>query len=164
MEKEQDKNGDSRDASKNETDTELLRLDEAQSQLEACEKGTAANSPPDLEAGAVLPEEPPEPPYTIFKHGEKVAIIILVSFTAIISPLSGSIYLPALPSIAEDLNVSISLVNLTVTTYLVRCNRCSVLCFSMYWWTYTISRRSSRVLRPLLLATSPTRMAAGQPT
>lgn len=61
-----------------------------------------------------------EPPYSIFTHREKATMILLVSFTAIISPLSGAVYLPALPSLARDLNVSTSLINLTVTTYLVR--------------------------------------------
>lgn len=64
--------------------------------------------------------EPPEPPYSVYTHREKATMIILVSFTAIISPLSGAIYLPVLPSLARDLDVSTSLINLTVTTYLVR--------------------------------------------
>ncbi|KAI5458807.1 major facilitator superfamily domain-containing protein [Mariannaea sp. PMI_226] len=64
-------------------------------------------------------EDLPSPPYTIFKHYEKAGIIVLVSFLAMISPLSSTAYFPALTSIAEDLNVSISLVNLTVTTYLI---------------------------------------------
>ncbi|KAK7224355.1 hypothetical protein V2G26_012358 [Clonostachys chloroleuca] len=66
-----------------------------------------------------LSEEASEAPYTIFSAREKASIIVLVSFLAIISPLSGSVYLPALTSIADSLQVSISLVNLTVTTYLV---------------------------------------------
>jgi hypothetical protein len=75
--------------------------------------------PPNIvEQGDVQLETPP-PLYTIFSHREKAGIIILVSFLAIISPLSSSIYFPALTSIADDLNVSISLVNLTITTYLV---------------------------------------------
>ncbi|KAI6091851.1 putative MFS transporter [Hypoxylon rubiginosum] len=63
--------------------------------------------------------EPPEPPYSVYTHREKATMIILVSFTAIISPLSGAIYLPVLPSLARDLDVSTSLINLTVTTYLI---------------------------------------------
>lgn len=42
---------------------------------------------------------------------------MLVAFTAVVSPISGSIYLPALPDLASDLNVSASLINLTITTY-----------------------------------------------
>ncbi|KAI1086837.1 MFS general substrate transporter [Rostrohypoxylon terebratum] len=60
-----------------------------------------------------------EPPYSIFTHREKAVMILTVSFTALISPLSSAIYLPALPSLAHDLNVSTSLINLTVTTYLI---------------------------------------------
>lgn len=62
----------------------------------------------------------PESPYTVFSDWEMVGIIILVSFLAMISPLSSTVFLPAIPSIAKDMDVSISLVNLTVTTYLVR--------------------------------------------
>ncbi|KAI1759513.1 putative MFS transporter [Hypoxylon sp. FL1150] len=64
-------------------------------------------------------DQPPEPPYSVYTHREKATMIILVSFTAIISPLSGTIYFPVLPSLARDLNVSASLINLTVTTYLI---------------------------------------------
>ncbi|KAI1027847.1 hypothetical protein LB503_011867, partial [Fusarium chuoi] len=60
-----------------------------------------------------------EPPYTVFSDWEKVGIIILVSFLAMISPLSSTVFLPAIPSIAKDMDVSISLINLTVTTYLI---------------------------------------------
>lgn len=71
-----------------------------------------------LEIGPSI--DSPEPPYTVFSYWEKVGIIILVSFLAMISPLSSTVFLPAIPSIAKDMGVSISLINLTVTTYLVR--------------------------------------------
>ncbi|CAH0057338.1 unnamed protein product [Clonostachys solani] len=71
------------------------------------------------EKGGPVSEEASEAPYTIFSAREKASIIVLVSFLAIISPLSGSVYLPALTSIADSLQVSISLVNLTITTYLI---------------------------------------------
>lgn len=61
----------------------------------------------------------PQPPYTVFTHREKASTIVLVSILAMMSPLSSTTFLPALTSIAEDLDVSISAVNLTVTTYLV---------------------------------------------
>ena len=59
------------------------------------------------------------PPYCILPEGEKIFIILLVSFAAIISPISSSIYFPALNNLAKDLHVSISLINITITTYLV---------------------------------------------
>ncbi|KAI0180981.1 MFS general substrate transporter [Hypoxylon sp. FL1284] len=63
--------------------------------------------------------QPPEPPYSVYTHREKAWMIALVSFTALISPLSGQIYLPVLPLLAQNYNVSTSLINLTVTTYLI---------------------------------------------
>ncbi|CAG9951924.1 unnamed protein product [Clonostachys rosea f. rosea IK726] len=78
-----------------------------------------SSTPNTEEEGNHISEEASEAPYTIFSAREKASIIVLVSFLAIISPLSGSIYLPALTSIADSLQLSISLVNLTVTTYLI---------------------------------------------
>lgn len=80
-----------------------------------------------------------EQPYSIFAQRQKAFIILLVSTAAtctnppsaphhinrirlIKSPVSGfasNIYFPAIPTIARDLNVSVELINLTVTSYLV---------------------------------------------
>ncbi|PKK41649.1 hypothetical protein CI102_14762, partial [Trichoderma harzianum] len=58
-----------------------------------------------------------EGPYSIYSQRTKKFLIISVSFMAIISPLSSAVYLPAIPLISRDLNVSPSLINLTITTY-----------------------------------------------
>lgn len=58
-------------------------------------------------------------PYSIYSQKTKTFLIISVSFMAIISPLSSAVYLPAVPQIGHDLNVSPSLINLTITTYMV---------------------------------------------
>ncbi|KAI0114602.1 MFS general substrate transporter [Hypoxylon sp. NC0597] len=79
---------------------------------------TADDAAKQLESGK-QDTQSSEPPYSIFTDREKALMILMVSFTAMISPLSGAIYLPALPSLARDLNVSTSLINLTVTTYMV---------------------------------------------
>lgn len=42
----------------------------------------------------------PQPPYHVFNRSKKLQIVILVSFAGILSPLSTSIYLPALAEIA----------------------------------------------------------------
>ncbi len=62
----------------------------------------------------------PEPPFSIFSRSEKTFIVIIVSLAALFSPLSANIYYPALNVLAKDLNVSSTLINLTVTSYLVR--------------------------------------------
>ncbi|CAG8410728.1 unnamed protein product [Penicillium salamii] len=61
----------------------------------------------------------PEPLYTIFDKRQKWLIIILVTVAATFSAFASNIYFPALPTIADDLNVSLELVNLTVTSYLI---------------------------------------------
>ena len=58
-------------------------------------------------------------PYSVFNHTEKMTIVLCAGFSAFFSPISGQIYFPSLDAIAADLHVSNSLVNLTMTTYLV---------------------------------------------
>lgn len=73
----------------------------------------------DLEAKREEAAAAAEAPWSVFPSKEKAFVIIVGSFAALISPLSSSIYLPALNSLAHDMDVSVSLINLTITTYLV---------------------------------------------
>jgi multidrug resistance protein len=57
--------------------------------------------------------------YSVFTVGQKRAIIFAGSFAAWFSPMTGSIYFPALDRIGEDLGVSDSAMSITVTTYLI---------------------------------------------
>ena len=57
--------------------------------------------------------------YSVFKDYEKKLIVLGATIASLFSPLSSSIYLPTLNTLAQDLHVSNSLINLTVTTYLV---------------------------------------------
>lgn len=61
----------------------------------------------------------PEQPYSIFDKRQKALIVLIVSTAATFSGFASNIYFPALPTIAHDLNVSVELVNLTVTSYLI---------------------------------------------
>ena len=58
-------------------------------------------------------------PYTVFTKLQKRWIIFLVAFAGMFSPLSSFIYYPAITSIAKDLNTSVELINLTITSYMV---------------------------------------------
>ncbi|KAJ5978438.1 hypothetical protein N7501_001780 [Penicillium viridicatum] len=71
----------------------------------------------DLEKQTINDEQVPL--HSVMPNGEKTFVIMAGSFAALFSPLSSSIYLPALPSLASDMNVSVSLINLTITTYLI---------------------------------------------
>ncbi|KAE8375511.1 major facilitator superfamily domain-containing protein [Aspergillus bertholletiae] len=58
-------------------------------------------------------------PYCSLSERRKISVMLTASFSGIISPISASIYYPALPSLAKDMHVSISLINLTIMTYLI---------------------------------------------
>ncbi|GAO50527.1 major facilitator superfamily transporter [Saitoella complicata NRRL Y-17804] len=76
----------------------------------------------DLEEKAQLSQETAidiVKPHSVFSDRAKKAIIFTASMGAFFSPLSANIYMPALTTIANDLNISNSQINLTVTTYLI---------------------------------------------
>ncbi|USP72758.1 hypothetical protein yc1106_00032 [Curvularia clavata] len=77
--------------------------------------------PKDLEAGANAMQkvETQTKSFSIFTHGQKVGIVMAAAAAAFFSPLTASVYLPALPAIAKEFNVSYSAINLTVTTYMI---------------------------------------------
>ena len=58
--------------------------------------------------------------FSVFTKAEKRAMVAVGSLAAFFSPLSSSIYFPALDTIATALDVSTSKINITVTTYMVR--------------------------------------------
>ncbi|KAF2149193.1 MFS multidrug transporter [Myriangium duriaei CBS 260.36] len=62
---------------------------------------------------------PTSPPYTIFDSRQRAVIVTIVSFAATFSGFASNIYFPVLPNLAENFNVSIELINLTVTAYLI---------------------------------------------
>ncbi|KAK1540464.1 hypothetical protein CPAR01_06453 [Colletotrichum paranaense] len=76
-------------------------------------------SPNDDKEIAPFAEIAPEEPHSIFTTSEKRWISYAASFGAMFSTLSSYIYFPALAPMAVDLNVSIALINLTVTSYLI---------------------------------------------
>jgi hypothetical protein len=57
--------------------------------------------------------------YSIFSKDLKRYIVFTSSWAGFFSPLSSQIYFPALNTMAADLHVSISLINLTLTSYMV---------------------------------------------
>ena len=61
----------------------------------------------------------PPIPYSTFTKLQKRLIVFLVAFAGMFSPLSSFIYYPAITSLCKDLHVSIELINLTITSYMV---------------------------------------------
>ncbi|KAF5010441.1 hypothetical protein FDECE_3410 [Fusarium decemcellulare] len=68
---------------------------------------------------AQRPDQIHEPPYTVFTRPAVRAMVALVGFAMLFSPLSANIYFPALNQLRSDLSVSTQLINLTITSYLV---------------------------------------------
>lgn len=60
-----------------------------------------------------------ERPYTILTSGQKVWIVLTAALGAAFSPFTTSIYFPAISEIASALGVSITDVNLTITSYMI---------------------------------------------
>jgi hypothetical protein len=60
------------------------------------------------------------PPYSIFSHRTKLFIVASVSVSALISPFGATTFYPALNVLAAQLNVTPAMVNLSLTTYMVR--------------------------------------------
>lgn len=58
--------------------------------------------------------------YSVFSKHVKRFVVVMASWAAFFSPLASQIYLPALNTLASDLHVSIGLINLTLTSYMVR--------------------------------------------
>ncbi|KAI8632499.1 MFS general substrate transporter [Xylariaceae sp. FL1651] len=68
---------------------------------------------------AIADDMEPSALYSIFDKRQKALIVVIASTAATFSGFASNIYFPALPTIAHDLSVSIELVNLTVTSYLI---------------------------------------------
>jgi nitrate/nitrite transporter NarK len=73
------------------------------------------------EAQNVIPKKDAigEPLFSFFSKREKRWISYAASFAAMFSGLSGFIYYPTMVPLAIDLSVSVQLINLTVTSYLI---------------------------------------------
>jgi len=95
--------------------------------VRSSEDNSEEDRPADARAAAADAEPPSERPsapgnkYSIFTPFQKKAIVFGAAAGALLSPLSGQIYFPALPALSRDLDVSINQINLTVTTYMVSC-------------------------------------------
>ncbi|GAA6020641.1 hypothetical protein JCM10207_007807 [Rhodosporidiobolus poonsookiae] len=64
---------------------------------------------------------PPAPavPYTIHSQGMRWFIVTLVALAGLFSPLSANIYFPVIPSISDDLGVTVEKINISVTVYMI---------------------------------------------
>ncbi|TDZ58619.1 Itaconate transport protein [Colletotrichum trifolii] len=65
-------------------------------------------------------EEPQaEPPYHVLSRRQKWFVIVIIGSAGLFSGLSSNIYFPSLEAISQDLHVSLEMVSLTITSYLI---------------------------------------------
>jgi hypothetical protein len=75
------------------------------------------NQPRDLEALSTVQTN--SPPYSVFTKKQKAFIVCLTAWAGFFSPLSANIYFPALTTLTKEYNVSSTLMNLTLTSYMI---------------------------------------------
>ena len=85
--------------------------------------GTEAQNeePPPTSSQSLQHETPSQETiaYSVFSKKQKILIVCLVAVAGFFSPFTAFIYFPALRSIATDFRVSMELMNVTVTVYLI---------------------------------------------
>ncbi|KAF2637483.1 MFS general substrate transporter [Massarina eburnea CBS 473.64] len=75
------------------------------------------HSDEDLEAVTTIQSN--SPPYSVLSKRKKIFIVFLAAWGGFFSPLSANIYFPALTTLSKDYNVSSTLMNLTLTSYMI---------------------------------------------
>ncbi|QGA13075.1 hypothetical protein EYB26_000720 [Talaromyces marneffei] len=109
-------------ASSAKTAPDLSRLNEAEqekSDVRVDEENNAVDIQPKESKQTDAPSATADVPYCILPERQKIFLMMLCSFAAMISPISSSIYFLALNSIGNDLGVSTNKMNLYITMFLI---------------------------------------------
>ncbi|KAG7095375.1 hypothetical protein E1B28_006132 [Marasmius oreades] len=67
----------------------------------------------------ISPNETSKRPYSVYTRREKWVVVIMIAASGLFSPLTSSIYFPAIPTLSVAFNKPVELINLTVTMYMV---------------------------------------------
>lgn len=104
-------------AARNRQDLEPIQLSDSLDQsaqhgaLERKARGTMLKSPEGEPTVTI--------PFSAFSTNQKRFIVFMASWAGFFSPVSANAYFPALNSLAADLHVSNTLINLTLTSYMI---------------------------------------------
>lgn len=71
-----------------------------------------------IEKDSPILEVTTTPSYSSFDRKKKALIIFIVTYVGFLGPVSGNIYIPILPILSEAFNVSISVINATVSVFM----------------------------------------------
>jgi multidrug resistance protein len=97
------------------------------------EKDARASEPSPKEQTDLAPPQPPPPVHSVFPKWQRIIYVYIASLAAFTSPVSSSIYYPAMSSLAHDLNVSLTDISLTITTYMVRAASLIYVCMANFY-------------------------------
>jgi multidrug resistance protein len=91
---------------------------------DCCEGGIEVEDAPSIKSRELEAEEyalPPDSviPYTVFTQTQRRTITWLVGCSMFFSPFTANIYFPCLKELQQAVNVNSSLINLTITTFLI---------------------------------------------
>ncbi|KAK9453578.1 citrate synthase [Dipodascopsis uninucleata] len=104
---------------RSESSIELASQVSDRSERAECNEETPYNTDTEAQRKEPGSDNPNEGVYSILSRRQKRVIVIMASLAAFFSPLTANIYMPGLTTIAKDLSVSNSKINLSVTTYLI---------------------------------------------
>ncbi|KXH68327.1 major facilitator superfamily transporter [Colletotrichum salicis] len=93
-----------------------LANEKAQNEVSSTEDPSLAQ---DQDGPENLTRQPSGPAYSVFPPSTKRWVAFMASVACFVPPMSANIYYPVLAPIADDLHVSVALVNLTVTSYMI---------------------------------------------
>ena len=94
-----------------------IKEDEARSM--PIDKAPSESASPKLAAGAEDGPLDAPLPYTVFTRSHKRLLTTILILTMLASPLTATIYLPLLPLLAKQFNVSVQSIDLTITIYVI---------------------------------------------
>ncbi|KAH6972467.1 major facilitator superfamily domain-containing protein [Ilyonectria sp. MPI-CAGE-AT-0026] len=77
---------------------------------------SAADDPADA---PTAPADPPKDPFTAFSPWRRRFILTVVTTAGCFGPLAGNIYLPALPILEKEFNASATMINVTVSVFML---------------------------------------------
>jgi hypothetical protein len=92
---------------------------DSKSQIQDLEQAPTAEDEPPRDTASIQTASSTGSVHSVFGKHQKLFIVTMALSAGFFSPESANIYFPALNSLARDLNVSKTLINLTLTSYMV---------------------------------------------
>jgi MFS transporter len=80
---------------------------------------TPANDPVPVPGEKTLTRTSSGPAYTVFSRGTRRWMVAMATVASFVSPMTATIYYPALDALSAELRVTIAMINFTITSYMI---------------------------------------------